>query len=249
MTVPGVNLIVAATFLGPRRHRRFRGAPATDRLPRTRSAACASPESGPTRHGKISKQGSAAVREALVEAAWSAVRNPGPMRAFYQRVRARRGHQIAIVATARKLAGLFWCLLTREQDYAYGRPSLTAPSCAGWRSPPALRAGRSRGAGRQSRPRRRRTPSSPNKPKPPTSNSTERPRKRVRADTGTRMQGPRRAKPRGRPKPRSCASLRQSPAATHEQDATASKPHLTFSVQESRRRAVASGASGRSSDR
>jgi len=39
-------------------------------------------------------------------------------------VRARRGPQVAAVATARKLASLFWCLLTREQDYAYGQPSL-----------------------------------------------------------------------------------------------------------------------------
>ena len=45
--------------------------------------------------------------------------------AFYERVRARRGAQVAAVATARKLASLFWCLLTREQDYAFGQPSLT----------------------------------------------------------------------------------------------------------------------------
>jgi hypothetical protein len=38
------------------------------------------------------------------------------LRAFYQRVRARRGHSIAIVASARKLACLFWCLLTRRQN-------------------------------------------------------------------------------------------------------------------------------------
>jgi hypothetical protein len=35
------------------------------------------------------------------------------------------GPQIALVATARKLCVLFWHLLTREQDYAFGRPSLT----------------------------------------------------------------------------------------------------------------------------
>jgi transposase len=40
-------------------------------------------------------------------------------------VRARRGHSVAVVAAARKLACLFWCLLTREQDYAYAQPSLT----------------------------------------------------------------------------------------------------------------------------
>lgn len=126
MTVPGVNMIVAATFLGAIGDiRRFPGARQLTAYlgldPRVRQSG-----NGPTRHGKISKQGSAPVRKTLVEASWSTVRNPGPLRAFYQRVRARRGHQIAIVASARKLANLFWCLLTREQDYAYGRPSLTA---------------------------------------------------------------------------------------------------------------------------
>jgi transposase len=51
---------------------------------------------------------------------------PGPLRAYYQRIRARRGHGKAIVAAARKLAVLFWCMLTRGQDYAHQQPSLTA---------------------------------------------------------------------------------------------------------------------------
>jgi hypothetical protein len=55
----------------------------------------------------------------------SLVRQPGPLHAFYQRIRARRGHSVAVVAAARKLACLFWCLLTREEDYAYAQPSLT----------------------------------------------------------------------------------------------------------------------------
>ena len=38
---------------------------------------------------------------------------------------ARRGHGKAIVATARKLAVLFWCMLTRGEDYAHQQPSLT----------------------------------------------------------------------------------------------------------------------------
>ena len=61
----------------------------------------------------------------LCEAAWVVVRTPGPLRAFYERVRARRGAQIALVATARKLAVLFWHLLTKEEDYAFERPTLT----------------------------------------------------------------------------------------------------------------------------
>jgi hypothetical protein len=82
--------------------------------------------SEPARSGRISKQGSASARWALVEAAWSVVRQPGPLHAFYERIRARRGHGKAVVAAARKLASLFWCLLAREQDYAHQQPSLTA---------------------------------------------------------------------------------------------------------------------------
>ena len=47
------------------------------------------------------------------------------MRAFYQRIRSRRGMQIAVVATARKLAVLCWHLVIKDEDYAFGRPSLT----------------------------------------------------------------------------------------------------------------------------
>jgi transposase len=53
------------------------------------------------------------------------VLQPGPLHAFYDRTRARRGHGKAIVATARKLAILFWYMLTRGEDYAHQQPSLT----------------------------------------------------------------------------------------------------------------------------
>ncbi len=80
--------------------------------------------SAPARHGGISKQGSSEARHLLVEAAWAAIRTPGPLRAFGERIRARRGANIATVAVARKLAVLCWHLLTREEDYAFARPSL-----------------------------------------------------------------------------------------------------------------------------
>jgi transposase len=125
MSVPGVNVITAATFLAAigdvSRFGSTRGLVGYLGLdPRVRQSG-----PGPAKHGRISKQGSAPARYALVEAAWSVVRQPGPLRAFYQRIRARRGHQVAIVAAARKLACLLWCLLTREEDYAYAQPSLT----------------------------------------------------------------------------------------------------------------------------
>ena len=76
----------------------------------------------PARSGRISKRGSASARWALVEAAWMVARQPGPLHAFYQRTRTRRGHGKAVVATARKLAVLFWCMLTRFEDYAHSNP-------------------------------------------------------------------------------------------------------------------------------
>jgi transposase len=77
----------------------------------------------PARHGRISKRGNAQARSVLVEAAWIAVRQPGPLRAFGERIRARKGSQVAAVAVARKLACLCWQLLTKGEDYAFARPS------------------------------------------------------------------------------------------------------------------------------
>jgi hypothetical protein len=125
MTVPGVNVIVAAAFMAAvgdiarfRDRRKLTGYLGLD--PRVRQSG-----STPATHGHISKQGSSSARHALVEASWSVVQQPGPIAGFYSRVKARRGHSIAIVAVARKLACLFWCLLTRAEDYAFAQPSLT----------------------------------------------------------------------------------------------------------------------------
>jgi transposase len=83
MTVPGVNLIVAVTFLAaigdihrfPDR-RKLVAYLGLD--PKVRQSGDA-----PASDGHISKQGSAPVRVALVEAGWRAVRKPGPLHAFY----------------------------------------------------------------------------------------------------------------------------------------------------------------------
>ena len=126
MTVPGVNVICAASFMAAVGEiRRFEDPRAlTGYLglePRVYQSG-----SAPATGGHISKQGSASTRWALVEAAWSVVRQPGPLHAFDACIRARRGHGIAVVASARKLACLFWFLLTRGEDYAHQQPSLTA---------------------------------------------------------------------------------------------------------------------------
>jgi transposase len=125
MTVPGVNLICAASFIAavgdPNRFLTSRKLVAYLGLdPRVKQSG-----EEPARSGRISKRGSPSARWALVEAAWTAVLQPGPLHGFYERTKQRRGHGKAIVATARKLAVLFWCMLTRGQDYAHQQPSLT----------------------------------------------------------------------------------------------------------------------------
>src|SRR5918994_506131 len=125
MTVPGVNLQTAATFMACvgdiGRFRDPRKLVSYLRLdPRVRQSG-----EEPARHGHISKEGASEARHMLCEAAWVVVRYPSPLRAFGERIKARRGAGIATVAVARKLVVLFWHLLSKEQDYAFGRPSLT----------------------------------------------------------------------------------------------------------------------------
>ena len=125
MSIPGVGVGIAVTlmaaigevsrFKSPRELVGYLGLDPTVR------------QSGdlPARHGRISKRGNAQARSALVEAAWVAIRSPGPLHAFGERIRARRGSQVAAVAVARKIATIAWHLLTKGEDYAFGRPSLS----------------------------------------------------------------------------------------------------------------------------
>jgi transposase len=126
MTVPGIDMVVATGLLaaiGP--VARFAG---PDKLVAYLGLNPSVHQSGDgrARHGRITKQGRTHARTLLVEAAWQAVRGPGPLRAFYQRIARRRGNHIAAVAVARKLAVIIWHLLTRGEDHAWVRPALHA---------------------------------------------------------------------------------------------------------------------------
>ena len=78
----------------------------------------------PAYHGRITKQGRAHARSMLVEAAWVISGAPGPLRAFFIRIRDKRGKHVAAVATARKLAVIVWHILTKDEDYTWDRPAL-----------------------------------------------------------------------------------------------------------------------------
>jgi transposase len=126
MTVPGIDVTVAIAFVAAVGD--FSRFSSPDRLvaylglnPRVRQSG-----NGPAVHGRITKAGPAQARGMLVEAAFAAARTPGPLRAFYRRIRQRRGFQVATVATARKLTVLCWHLVTNDEDYAFARLSLNA---------------------------------------------------------------------------------------------------------------------------
>jgi len=147
MTVPGVGLITAmavTAVIGDitrfPRPPQLVGYLGLD--PRVRQSGAR-----PAHTGHISRQGQAHARALLVEAAHSAIRVPGPLRAFYQRIRGRRGAQIAIVAVARKLAVLAWHLLTHDADYRWQPASLAAQK----RRRVELKAGAPSRRGRQTR--------------------------------------------------------------------------------------------------
>jgi transposase len=126
LTITGVNLAVAAglmaaigdigRFSSPQKLVSYFGL-----NPRVRQSGL-----GAAHHGRISKVGRSHARAMLVEAAWAAAKTPGPLHAFFVRIRARRGHQVAAVAVARKLTVLVWHMLTKEADYLWARPSLVA---------------------------------------------------------------------------------------------------------------------------
>jgi transposase len=126
MTIPGVDMVVAVGLtaaIGP--IDRFDGPEKLVAYLGLNPSVHQSGEGRP-RHGRITKQGRTHARTMLVEAAWQAVRGPGPLRAFFERVRRRRGNHIAAVAVARKLAVIVWHLLTQGEDYAWVRPALHA---------------------------------------------------------------------------------------------------------------------------
>ncbi len=123
MTHPGIGPITALAFvltIGP--VARFLRSPQIARYlglnPREHSSG------GKQRMGAISKQGNKMVRWLLVEAAQNAAqgrKNAGfdpELRRDYQRLKFRRGHAVAKVAMARKLAVRMYWMLRSGSDYA-----------------------------------------------------------------------------------------------------------------------------------
>jgi transposase len=117
MTHPGIGPVNALAFvltIGPvtRFHRSRKLVSYLGLNPSEESSG------GRRRLGAISKQGNTMVRWLLIEAAHHAARFDSALRQDYQRLKFRRGHAVAKVAIARKLAVRMYWMLRSGADYA-----------------------------------------------------------------------------------------------------------------------------------
>jgi transposase len=117
-SVPGIGLIVATTFRTfVDRHERFGHAgqvsAAIGLVPREDSSA-------ERRHrGHITKAGPRELRSLLIQAAWVCWRHggSGTLRAWVDRLAARRGRRIAVVALARRLSRILFAIWRDETTF------------------------------------------------------------------------------------------------------------------------------------
>lgn len=124
-TIPGIGDVLAATimaeigdiqrFAHPKQLHAYAGL-----APRVRNSGEKS------WHGPITKQGSAWLRYAAVEAVvcMARTRHDSDLKDYYRTVQANRNQQTATVATARKLLTIIWSVLRNERPFAARYPAI-----------------------------------------------------------------------------------------------------------------------------
>ena len=150
MTLPGVSLVVAIGLLA-----------AWGDLARFPSGAKAAAYLGlvPSTHqsgnvcyhGRITKQGASRTRWLLVQAAQHLDRHPGPLGHFFRRLSRKKNRNVAVVATARKLAVIAYHMLRASEPYRWAQPLATATKLAALRV--AATGARRRGGSPKGKPR------------------------------------------------------------------------------------------------
>lgn len=68
-------------------------------------------------YGRLTKQGNKWLRWAVIEAVAPAVKTDAGLRAYYERVRQRKGANAAKVATARRLLTIVYRVLSQDRRY------------------------------------------------------------------------------------------------------------------------------------
>ncbi|MFN7963313.1 MAG: IS110 family transposase [Thermoanaerobaculia bacterium] len=121
LTLPGVNVVVALGLLAAWGDwQRF---PDADRAASALGLAPSTRQSGDhCYHGRITKQGNSHARWLLIQAAPHLDQHPGPLGAFFRRLAHKKNRNVAVVATARKLATVAWHMLRHQEPYRYAQP-------------------------------------------------------------------------------------------------------------------------------
>jgi len=113
-TVPGVGLIVAATFVSViDEAKRFKNAHAVGAYLGLVPSEATTGGPDKRRLGSITKHGNRMARVMLVQAAWTILRlrdRDDPLKRWADQLAKTRGKRIAVVALARKLAGVLWAM-------------------------------------------------------------------------------------------------------------------------------------------
>jgi transposase len=124
MTLPGVNVMVAETLVAALGDvSRF---PIADHAASYLGLTPSTRQSGDRcYHGPITKAGNSHARWALVQAAHSVARHPGPLGYFFNKLAKKKNYNVAVVATARKLVVIAWHMLTKNEPYRYAIPRST----------------------------------------------------------------------------------------------------------------------------
>ena len=126
MTMPGVGSVTAIRFVSAIDNpHRFNNAHAVESYLGITPGEDSSSEK--KRLTSITKAGAKAARWSLVQAAWCArrCRKTDPMVLWAAQVELRRGRQVAVVALARKMAGILWAMWRHQKPYDASRGAHT----------------------------------------------------------------------------------------------------------------------------
>lgn len=98
-------------------------------------------------HGGITKAGCPQTRAMLVQAVQAASDHPGPIGAFFRRLRRRKRYNVAVIATARKLVTVAYLMLKSNEPYRYAKPDVVKGKLAECRRKAGKAPGRAMAAG------------------------------------------------------------------------------------------------------
>src|SRR5206468_16246 len=82
---------------------------------------------------RIAKAGCPQTRGMLAQAVQAASDHPGPIGAFFRRLRKRKKYNVAVIATARKLVTVAYLMLQNNEPYRYAKPDVVKDKIAGCR--------------------------------------------------------------------------------------------------------------------